>query len=305
MMVEARVGDQVSVDDAAEVLVVGDVLRKLDNADRHVDHRDVADGRRIKRILAVRLDRLEEEELRVIDDAREAEIREGVDERLEGEHLQVGVAARHADQREDKRQRIARADADDERDQLDPLRALDRGHDDHEEREERADDRHPVVRLRVDDFRRAVAHDPARRRAGERKADQRDNRPDDRGRHQLVDPAGADKADKERDDNVDEAGEGHADDDAPVAVILADRGGVRAEEREGRAEEHRASALREEQIDDRADAGAEQRRRDVRLQPVAGNEHRHQKRRRHDRDHLLERENECFAELGLVSHIID
>lgn len=63
-LIEARVCDEIAVDNRAEVLVVSDVLCELDDADRNVDHGDVADSSRIKRILAVRLDCFEEEELR-------------------------------------------------------------------------------------------------------------------------------------------------------------------------------------------------------------------------------------------------
>ena len=79
--------------------------------DRDVDHGDVADGSRIKRILAVRLDCFEEEELRIIDDAGDAECAECIDERLEGKELEALCARCHADECKDECKRIARADA--------------------------------------------------------------------------------------------------------------------------------------------------------------------------------------------------
>ena len=299
-LIEARVCDEVAVDNRAEVLVVSDVLCELDDADRNVDHGDVADGSRIKRILAVRLDCFEEEELRIIDDAGDAECAECIDERLEGKELEALCARCHADDCKDECKRIARADADDKRNELDGFGALNGRNDNHEEGEDAADDGSPVVGLAVYDSCSAVAHDPACCRAGEGQTDERDDRSDDDGRHQLIDPTGADDLDDKTDDDVNKTCERNADEHAPVAVILTDCSRIRAEEGERGAEEYRASALGAEQVYDGADARAEQCGCGVCLQAVAGDKQRYEQRSRHDGDHLLECEDQCFAELRLI-----
>ena len=178
--------------------------------------------------------------------------------------------------------------------------ALNGRNDNHEEGEDAADDGSPVVGLAVYDSCSAVAHDPACCRAGEGQTDERDDRPDDNGRHQLIDPTGADDLDDKTDDDVNKTCERNADEHAPVAVILTDCSSIRAEEGERGAEEYRASALGAEQVYDGADARAEQCGCGVCLQAIAGDKQRYEQRSRHDGDHLLECEDQCFAELRLI-----
>ena len=152
----------------------------------------------------------------------------------------------------------------------------------------------------------------ADRVTGQRQADDRNRRPDDDRGHQLVDPRHTGDLYDQRDHDIHQTGEQRTEHQTEVAELRVRRTGGghrtgegrehRADECERAAEEHRAAEFGEQQIDDRADACAEQR--GGLLHPVA-DDRRHGDGRRQDRQQLLEREHDQATELGLIADVVD
>ena len=126
---------------------------------------------------------------------------------------------------------VAGEDAEDERDHFDHLLAEDGAAHRDGERHKAADeaevggralDEH-AVDLRLDRAGEEVAHGVA----GQRQADDGDGRPDDDGRHELIDPADADGLDDDGDDDIDKAGKGRAEQQTRVAGLHGHRAGKR------------------------------------------------------------------------------
>ena len=213
--------------------------------------------------------------------------------------LEVIHLASIAEDGEDGGKSIARADTDDEGDELHRLKLLLRGADDNgDERHKTAEETDEVVA--AVDSGAACLDDVTHCGAREGKTDQSDRRPDDDGRHQLGDPLGADEVDHDSDHNVDKTCEDGAYQNAAVTEGGCDEEGV--QEREGASEEDRALELREEQVHDGTNACAEDRRRDLRGQADDG---RDRNGRSHDGKHLLKGEDEQFAQLRLVFNVIN
>ena len=270
--------------------MVRKMLREHNKRDRDVCNRD---GRDVCRgDFAEALECLQEGEIRNPGD---------VLEEREVDDLERFVVRRNADAGEDRRSRIAREDTDDERDHFKHLLAVDRAEHGDGERDETANE------ADVRRSRGARSDEIADRVARERKSDDRDGRSDDDCRHDLVDPFDARELHDDRDNDIDETGEACADDQAEVTEFhggngARERGEHRAEERERASEEDRASELREEQVNERADACAEQRRR---LAHAVADDGRDRDGRRHDREQLLQCEEQHLTEFRFVLNVVD
>ena len=282
---------------AGQVLVVGDMLRKDHKRNRDVGHGDGGD------IFAV-------DGRQTLGSLQEGEVGDPLHILEEGEinDHQVFVAGLHTDQREAGGNRVAGDDTDDERNQTRHFLAENGADHDDEKGDQRADETDPAVG--VHHKRGAVVFRKvqriANRVARKRQTDDGNRGADDDRRHQLVDPCDACKFHDEGDHNVDKTGKDRTDDDACIARFRGHSAGKRgkhgAEEGEGRAEEHRAAELREEQINDGADACAKQRRR---LAHAVADNGGHGDGGRKDGKQLLERENDQLAEFGFVFDSVD
>ena len=107
------------------------------------------------------------------------------------------------------------------------------------------------------------------------------------------------------DQRVNQAREDRAEEDTEVAA--GNRTNQRGNERERASEEHGALAAGCEEVEQRADARAEQRRRlaHVRASAIEVDQHRNQQRRCHDRQHLLERVDEILFNGRLVIDVVN
>ena len=136
-------------------------------------------------------------------------------------------------------------------------------------------------------------------------------------RQELFNPARADELYYNGNGYIHKSGERHADNQSPITEVAGCGCTQRAEEGEGRAEEHRALKAREQQVHYRAQTCAEERRsrvagkvRDVLdalvlvLNRRAADENRDEQRRRHNRNHLLEGEDEVLAERRSLMYIV-
>ena len=97
--------------------------------------------------------------------------------------------------------------------------------------------------------------------AGQRKTDDGHGGADDHGGHELVNPLHAAELDESGKDHIDQSGAAGADDQTHITGFQRNGagkgGGHGAQEREGAAEEHGGAELGEEQVGQRAHAGAE------------------------------------------------
>ena len=249
------------------------------------------------------LDCFDEGEVGVVEErghARElAVFDEVVDEGREVDYLEVVDIESVAERREDCRGDIARADTENEGDELKGFSLLLGGaHNDGEERHEAAQQSDEVITA-VDGVGVGFG-DIAHSAAGEGQADECDGGPDDDGGHKFAHPLGAREVNDYGDYDIDETSEDGADDDAEIAERHCAR--QRVDERKGAAEEDGALEAREEQIDERTDAGAENGGGDLRRQPDDG---RHRYGRGKDCEQLLNGKNEQFAYRRFVVDVVD
>ena len=206
-----------------------------------------------------------------------------------------------ADQGKDGSDKIARQDPDDEGDQFDHVLAVGGAEHGHRQCHQAADQR---------DIHRAAFHIAAHQVADgvARKAQSDDGNggsDDDRG-HQLVDPLDTAEFDDQRDDDIDQARDQGAEDQACITDgdggRTAEGGEHGTDEGEGRAKEHRAGALGEEQIHDGADARAEQGRRSAH---AVADDRRNRDGRRHDGKKLLQSKEDDLSEFRFVFDTVD
>ena len=287
--------------------MVRNVLREHHERNRYIGHGDCADIAPGKPLKAAK--RGEEGEGGDLEEGGDGHaVRNQRAERAEVADLQRVDAGRIADDGEDGRDAVAREDADDERDQARALLAVGRAQRDGDERDEAAEDRDQVGAASVGLLQ--ILDGVAR----EGQTDDGDRGPDDDGGHEPVDPFHADEPDDERDHDIHQTGQRRAEDEAEIADGHAGRTGKRsghgADEREGRAEEHGALFPGEEDVDERADAGAEQRGCGVHgvragETRIAVDDERHNERCRHDGEQLLDGEDDQLAELRLVFYVVD
>ena len=206
-----------------------------------------------------------------------------------------------ADQGKDGGDQIAGQNADDEGDQLDHMLAVGGAEHGHGQRHQAADQR---------DIHGAAfhvaAHQVADGVAREAQTDDGDGGSDDDRGHQLVDPLDAAELDDQGDDDIHQACDQGAEDQAGITDgdggRAAEGGEHGTDEGEGRAEEHRAGAPGEEQIHDGADAGTEQSRRSA--HPVA-DDRRNRDGRRHDGEQLLQSKEDNLSKLRPVFDTVD
>ena len=208
--------------------------------------------------------------------------------------------------RKDRRERIPRKDADDERDHLHHFFAVDGTDDGDCKREQCADEaeagiqRHDITACtRVDT---GAAERVLNGAARQRKSDQCNRRPDDRRRHDFIDPFDAHAFDDNGDDDVHESREHGADDQSQIPQSRGNaarkRRRHRADKRERTAKEHGTAEFGEKLVHERART----RRRNG--HPVADN-HRHGDRCRKNREQLLQREQDQLPGLRSVFYAID
>ena len=209
-----------------------------------------------------------------------------------------------ADQIEDRCRQISGQDADDKWDQLQHLLAI--GRDKH--RDPQSDQAADQADQRG--AGRTAAVEIAHRVACQGQTNDRDRRANDDRRHQLIDPRHAPDLDDDGKQDIDDARHSRAENQPSVARLHGDSTGKgrkhRPDKGKRRAQEHWAAALGKKQIDDRANTRAEQRRgsRHLRAAGVVDNSG-HGDRRRHDRQQLLNGEQDDLSKPGLIFNIVD
>ena len=264
-VVKTGILKKVMVNDGGEILVVCDMLRENNESNGDICN---CDGCKIAPLKVT-------EALERINEGKFGDGEEGLDGNavcnkvLEGSEvndLHSVNACDIADYGEHKSYRIAGEDTNDEGDELGHLLTVGRAENNYNECNNRTDEREPEIGAHNE---RAVAvlgtvgEYVLNSRACERKTDERNGGTDNYRGHELVDPFNANKLDHNRDCYVNETCKDRADKDSEVAE--AHRGSAcegcahRADEGEGRAEEHRTAELGEELINDCAYARAEKR----------------------------------------------
>ena len=214
--------------------------------------------------------------------------------------LQSSVACCKTDYGEQSRYDVACENTDDERDHLEHLLAVDGAEHRDCQCDEATDD------ADISGSSGGVAGQIADSVACEGESDDRDGRSDDDCRHDLIDPLDTDCFDDDCQDYIDKACEGCADDQACITGLRGDSASERcehgSEESEGASEEDRAGKFREEQIDQCADACAEQ---SCCLAHAVADDRRDSDRCRHDSKELLQCEQENLSEFRFVLNVVD
>ena len=293
---EARIFEQVVVDDRAQVLVVRNVLGEYHEGNRYIGDSNCGNVFRVDGVQP--LEGLNESEFRhPLHGAEGAEV----------EDLQAVVSDVFADQGEDQGDDVARDDTQDERNQLEHLFTLHGEEDDSEQSDQRADQVDPQGAAHgIGSLRTAKTEGVADGVSGQRQADDGDGRSDDDRGHQFGDPPDTRDLYDDRDDNVNQAGEDGTDDQSGIAD--GDRGGTAescehgTEESEAGSEENGAPELREEQVNDRADAGAEEGRA---LAHAVSDDAGHRDGRGQNGQQLLQSEDDQLAEFGFVVDLVN
>ena len=216
-----------------------------------------------------------------------------------------------ADESEDRGDGVACKDADDEGDQAEHFLAV--GGAEHGDGQRDKPAQHGDKRG-GDGCARGVLHAAGHKVAdgvsGQRKADDGDGRPNDHDGHELLDPANTGNFNDNCNQNVDKSCQNGAYDQAGIAErhghAACKRGGHAAEEGEGAAEEDRAAEFGEKQVDECADACAQQRGGGA--ESAAGgavDDDGHDQCRGHDGQKLLNRKDQRLAEFRLVLYSVD
>ena len=220
---------------------------------------------------------------------------------------QARRVGRLADQREHQGNGISCQDADDEGDGFEVFLAVHGAEHGHSQRDQTAQHRKQLVTA----GRRGLQI--ADSVSGKRQTDDGNRGTDDNGGHQLVNPVDADQLDDQRDDHVHQTGSYRTDQQSEVADLhghgTAEGSRHGAEEGEGRAEEHGASELGEQQVHDGAEACTDQRsgcaHRQVKIVVVTRDDHGHRDGCRHNGKQLLEGKRKQLGEAGLVLDSVD
>ena len=309
---KAGIGEQIVLDDGGDVLVIGEVFRKDDERHRNIGNGDGADiGTEVAHV------------------TREIRLKEGLDEGEVGHPLhalkerevneaQAGIDAGNvAESRKDGGKDISRQDTDDEGNHLHHLLAVNGADDGGGERHKGAQQGKPCMEIHcvASADEGGVSDGLSHRASREGKSDERNRGADDDGGHDLIDPANACELDDNGDDDVDKSRKHGADQDSKIADRLGRRAhgrrackcrSHRTDEGKGAAEEYGAFELGKEQVDERARACAEQRRRNGHIAFChAVDLNGDGNGRRQDRQQLLQREQDDLPGLGSVFDTVD
>ena len=287
---QAGILQQVHTDDGGEVLVVGNVLGKHDERDRHIgdgDGGNVAAGKLRKALIG----------------CQEGEIGNPghAGKQAEVDDLKLLVAAGDTDDGKNRRRDISNHDSDDERDQAKHLLAENGAQHGSCQRDEAADDAH--IRTGGAGVEPgAGSHKITHRVARERKTDDGDRRSDDHGRHQLVDPLDAAELYDDGKNHIYKTCKQRAEDQAEVAEGdgAAGAGEGRehgSEEGKGASQENRAAEFCEKQVNDGSDTRTEK---GCCLAHAVADNGGHRNGGGHDGEKLLERKQDRLPKLGLV-----
>jgi len=251
--VQTGLGQQVRADDGGQVLVVSDVLSK-----DHERNRNVSDCNSSNKCAV--------DVLQTLGSFHEGEARQGNDTHfLEGskvDDLQSYIVGGNTDHSENGSHNIANQNAQDEGDQLSHLLAVNREENNRKQRCQTADQCHIGAA-----GGNAVNHDLAQAQianciACQAEADDSNSGSDNHGGHQLVDPVNTGNLDYNSDDHIHQTRKSCADDQTGKtgrSGCRAAKGSKhRANECEGRAQEHRAAELSEQLVHQSADTCTEQ-----------------------------------------------
>ena len=215
-------------------------------------------------------------------------------------HLECIAVGGIADDREDAGEHVAGKNADDEGDKLCHLLAEGGAYNNHKKGYESAEDMDEAIGAGSDVGKIA---DGASCKG---EADDGNRWPNDDRWHELIDPAGTERFDRDGDHNINQAREDCAHDDSEIT-----KGGCGihcGEECEGTSKEDRALCFGESDVNAGSHACAKQRGGNVHfkvLNAVCIHQHRHNQRSRHDGEHLLQRKYDELDEFGFVFDPID
>ena len=273
--------------------MVGDVLSQHHEGHRREEHEHVEYVTNAADLAGAFLEHAQEGEFRNLKDLHA--VKGG-----QVDDLQGLAAGGFADEGQRQRDGVGAQDADDEGNQLHALGALHGSEHRDEEGQQADEDVHQAVVIGGNGGVGQVVHGAA----AQGQTDQRHGGADDHGGQQLVDPAGAGGLDDQGDEDVHQAGEDRAQEDAHVTESGgADQG---RDEGKGAAQEYGAFELGHQQIEQRAEARAAQRGRLAHVLGAAAgiHQHGHQQRGRHNGQHLLESVHQILADRGLVVNVI-
>ena len=198
-VMKTRVFEKVFFDYARKVFVVGYVLSKFYNCDRHEENRKVADRRSVERVLTVGTDSLEEGKFRIIEETLESYGAEAVFDGSEIDYSHVHAERAVVDVTEERyyyRKNKTRAYTDYERNEFNHSLAFYRG-DYYRYEGNQTYENVPEAVVCA-----AVGHHPTARRTRKRKTYYRKNGSDYNVRKEFLYPARADEFNNERDYNV-------------------------------------------------------------------------------------------------------
>ena len=210
--IQTRLFQQITLDDAGEILVVGDMLREYDEGDGDVGDGDggyIAAG----------------EAVEALEGLKEGEIWHPghIGEETEVDDLKSGILGGVADNGEDGGDDVTGKDADDEGNHLKEFLAengAEHGGGKSYEAADHADIGAGAVRNCA-----GGTHEIAYCVAGEGESDDGDRGSDNDGGHELIDPAGSDSLYDESDYNVHKTGEESAENETEVADLSGSRAG--------------------------------------------------------------------------------
>ena len=290
---QAGVLQQILTNDGRQVLVVSNVLSKDHEGNGHIGNRNGGNVRTV-------------DLLHALQGGQEGKFGDGEDlHTLKHAEVDDGDAANG----EDGGNHIAGQNADDEGDQLGHLLAVGGGQNDHKQRYQSADEGCPDRSAHNEGavgVLRAVGEHVLNGSTCQRQTDQGNCGSDDHRGHQLVDPVNAGNLDDDGNDHIYQTGQSCTDDQTGKASGSGDRTGEGchhgADKGEGGAQEHGASKLGEELIDDGTYTGAQQ---SGGSGHAVANDGGNCDGSCQDCQDLLECEHQHLAKLGLVFDAID
>lgn len=291
--VQTGIGDEVALDDGADVLMVGDVLGENDESNGDIEESDIRNSRAVEGLIALGV---QEGEI-VIDEAFEAY---GLEERLERaviHYLEVIDVGGVTDDREKRRHDVTYRDTDDEGDEFHRLVALNGAEYDDEEGNKTAKESDEVIAHTRSARFDYVAHGVA----GKGKTYQSDGGSDNDGRHEFVDPLGAREFDDYRYNDVNGRRKSRAEQNAEISERHGS--GQRSDEGKGASEEDGAFEFSEKKIAYRSETCADQS--GGGSKNVGAHYHRDGYRRGDDGEKLLNGKRYKFTNRRTIVYVVD
>ena len=306
--VETGLGEKVLFDDAGEILVVSDMLREYNESNGNVRYRDGCEIGHIE--LTHALDCVDEGEFGNGEEGLESHA--VCNECLEGSEIndsERGNVSKDTDNGKHETYRISCKDTDDEGDEFCHFFAVCGYEDDNDESYDSANEGNPDVgghNKGAVGILRTVGEYILYSRACKRKTDERNGGADYNGGHKSVDPVDARELYDNGENNVNKTRTDRTDDESEESELhgnaACESSEHGADEGEGGAEEYGASELREELVNERTCARAEESRG---CGHAVAYDSGNRDRCSHNSEELLESEHDDLTEFRPVINIVD